>query len=413
MGMTVEGTLSNSNFLKSGWIQPIDSNTLGLTSYGDDAFSLIGITDTDSPSLLGQVVDNTYLNGAEDMARIKETMLVTATIANMITAVDITDRANPALIANGYLQDNTYLEGAEAIQVKYYPTHGWVAFVCAWNSKYFTSVDVNDVTNMSVLDYVDVGNNPIYVRLGGNVAFMTVQGAAQFRAVDITDPTDMSILGSVGVGTCKGFDMDDDYAYIAHYAQDTLKIVDKSDPTDMSVVGDTGAHPDGKMAGCLVPVVVGDHVVITAYTADSLVEIDVSDRTNPTYTDYITDSDIESPDDVIWFRDRLCVSTHYIDKFAVVSSTNLESLYGTEVTIDSRDKRAGAQAMLWSPLHPEPDGGAFTQADRRMVQGVYPGCLFTEVSSGSSVGTRGRIGGLSSRGDAPRLVGRYLPEIDK
>jgi len=83
------------------------------------------------------------------------------------------------------------------------------------------------------------------------------------------------------------------------------------------------------------------------------------------------------------------------------------------VNFASRDERAGAQAMLWGPFHPWPDGLAFSQADRRMVQGVYPGCLFTEVSSGSSVGTRGRIGGLSSRGDAPRLVGRYIPEIDK
>ena len=45
------------------------------------------------------------------------------------------------------------------------------------------------------------------------------------------------------------------------------------------------------------------------------------------------------------------------------------------MAFDTRDDRAGAQGAFLLPLHPDPDGAAFSQEDRQMVLGVYPNIL--------------------------------------
>lgn len=79
-------------------------------------------------------------------------------------------------------------------------------------------------------------------------------------------------------------------------------------------------------------------------------------------------------------------------------------------TGDNRDRRAAAQAMLWSPLHPDPDGASFSIDDRKIIIGVYP-VRVTSVTSGEAVGRRGRHPGFEGR--APVLRGDFLPWMDK
>jgi hypothetical protein len=79
-------------------------------------------------------------------------------------------------------------------------------------------------------------------------------------------------------------------------------------------------------------------------------------------------------------------------------------------TGDNRDRRAAAQGMLWSPLHPDPDGAALSVDDRKIVIGVYP-IRVTVVTSGVSVGTRGRHEDVTSL--TPSLLGQYVPDIDR
>ena len=79
-------------------------------------------------------------------------------------------------------------------------------------------------------------------------------------------------------------------------------------------------------------------------------------------------------------------------------------------TGDNRDRRAAAQAMLWSPLHPYPDGLALSVDDRKVVIGVYP-IRITNVVVGSDVGLRGRHDVYV--GQAPRLMGNYIYAVDK
>lgn len=81
------------------------------------------------------------------------------------------------------------------------------------------------------------------------------------------------------------------------------------------------------------------------------------------------------------------------------------------MAILGRDRRAAAQAMLWGPLHPDPDGLALSVDDRKIVIGVYPIRILTGIVIGVNVGTRGRV--AQNRGDSrPRLMGRYIPGID-
>jgi len=54
------------------------------------------------------------------------------------------------------------------------------------------------------------------------------------------------------------------------------------------------------------------------------------------------------------------------------------------MAFDTRDKRASAMAMFILPILPDPDGLAFSQADRQMVLGVYCGILVGPPAAPSS-----------------------------
>lgn len=81
------------------------------------------------------------------------------------------------------------------------------------------------------------------------------------------------------------------------------------------------------------------------------------------------------------------------------------------MAIIGRDRRAAAQAMLWSPLHPDPDGAPLSVSDRKIVVGVYPKWIVTVVI-GLAAGNRRRVQDYRPDGP-PRLVGRYYPAIDE
>jgi len=77
---------------------------------------------------------------------------------------------------------------------------------------------------------------------------------------------------------------------------------------------------------------------------------------------------------------------------------------------DTRDKRAAAMGMILFPMMPNPDGLAFSQGDRKMVQGIYP-FEITGITVGGNVGLRGRHGVWEGQG--PSLLGQYIIAIDK
>jgi len=51
---------------------------------------------------------------------------------------------------------------------------------------------------------------------------------------------------------------------------------------------------------------------------------------------------------------------------------------------DTLDDRSGAMGTLLLPIMPDPDGLAFSQADRQQLLGVYPGLLVgpSDISGG-------------------------------
>ena len=50
------------------------------------------------------------------------------------------------------------------------------------------------------------------------------------------------------------------------------------------------------------------------------------------------------------------------------------------MAFDTQDERSGAMGTFILPLHPDPDGLEFSQADRQQVVGVYPGLLSGEAT---------------------------------
>jgi len=77
---------------------------------------------------------------------------------------------------------------------------------------------------------------------------------------------------------------------------------------------------------------------------------------------------------------------------------------------DTRDKRAAAMGMILFPMMPNPDGLAFSQGDRKMVQGIYP-FEVTGITVGGDIGLRGRHG--TYEGQSPSLLGQYIIAIDR
>merc|ERR1711865_1318682 len=109
--------------------------------------AILCIAQSTSPSIVGQVIDTTNLNGAAALAVSGNYAYVTANIAGALNVIDVTNPASPSIV--GQVIDGTNLDGAFGVAVS-----GDYAYVAAINSDALTVTDVTNPASPSVAGQV-------------------------------------------------------------------------------------------------------------------------------------------------------------------------------------------------------------------------------------------------------------------
>lgn len=182
-----------------------------------------------------------------------------------LTAVDVTDPSNPALLA-------THYPGAGTGTAVDLALSGRLAYT-ALGAAGMVIVDVGSATSM-----FDVGSylaaDAKAVATDGDVAYVGTEG--DVHILDVTDPANPSLLSVYPTGcTNRGLVIDGDRLYVVNPLTG-LHIVDVSDPHLPTTLG---SFPT---SGSAVQVSVDGAYAYLADTVDDLIVLDVSDPANPT-----------------------------------------------------------------------------------------------------------------------------------
>jgi len=109
--------------------------------------------------------------------------------------------------------------------------------------------------------------------------------------------------------------LDGDYAYMTAYGADRVVIIDISNPAAPSVVGSvTHADLDGARGIALS----GDYAYVTGYNADTLVVVDISNPTAPSVVGSVTHADLNGARGIALSGDYAYVGAYDADKVVVV-----------------------------------------------------------------------------------------------
>jgi hypothetical protein len=162
-----------------------------------------------------------------------------------------------------------------------------VAYVCGLDA--LTSVDISTPTAVSEISFYTSANvtdsEGIAIDITNEIVYV-VTGTSKITAIDISDPSSMSESGSLDIssavsgGDSIAIDTDNQIAYILCSADNSITSVDISDPTDMSVLDTYSSnYLDGTVMDNPQQIILdmpNDTAYVTAYAADRLVVIDIS-----------------------------------------------------------------------------------------------------------------------------------------
>lgn len=366
----ITGALYDQYFQTTGWCEPLGDDHVMMTGYTSNSFSIVSVENRDVPTLTGQLVDNTNLDGAEAMAQTDPNIVwVCCYDIDSIAKIDVTDYSNPTYLEK--YTDDVNLAGPECIAVDYNDTYGWIAYVGSNSGDAITSVQLSDGT---ILDTVTVGNTLYHVQVtdDGDTVFATCRDDGYFVSVDVSDPESMSVLDTYeSGGTTMGFDLNEDetIAYVAYYNQSYILVIDISDPSSMSKLGQTALHPFDMTSGLNTPVTVGNYVLATCHTADSVCVFEVGTPSDPNHVTYVQDTGtLNYLDDCIWFKERLYVTVRNPRLLAVLRFPFLESDNVNEIK-DNTDNIV----LLTTDVNDVNDAGVFTVKDGEATDYFYDG----------------------------------------
>ena len=235
---------------------PCFSNSGGL--------SIIDISDPTSPSYLGNIAGCSdpanHLCSATAVDVVGDVAHVCANggseNTSFLTMVDISDSENPSLL--GYIGNNTgspyyddnWIHGPHDVKVK----DGY-AFVTSYYDDSLTVIDVSDPTAPVYVAHITTGlSRPWAIEISGNYAFVTSVYNDRLVAFDISDPTSPSYTGyRTTQYQCYGLKVYGDSALAANYENSSLDIYDISDPTSITLTSRlelTGYPMDVDVAEC-------------------------------------------------------------------------------------------------------------------------------------------------------------------
>jgi len=152
-----------------------------------------------------------------------------------LVVYDITDPANPVLLANVSLPYSS-------IDVRKKDNYLFIS--CSVGVMVY---DVSDPSNPTQVTLVDLGAWVHGMYLDGNFLYCCMHTANKFQILDVSDPTNPVLRGNLSGSTyfhgCHDCWVEDGYAYVANYAPEAgeygFVVVDVSNPDSPTVVGYT------------------------------------------------------------------------------------------------------------------------------------------------------------------------------
>jgi len=277
----------------------VSGNLLALSSFANDALTLVNISNPAAPVSWWSAQDGsgpfTNLNGASGLALSGSLLAVAARDEDAVTLVDVSNPATPvwrAVIRDGIGGFND-LDGAVAVDLT-----GNLLVVAALNDHAVTLVDVQNPTSPTLLglmkdgfnDFNDLGGAAAVARQGNLLA---IAGSADnaVTLVDIGQPSAPGLLSTLRNGS-RGFTnltgpvavaLSGDLLAIAAYTDNAVTLVDVSDPSSpvrLATLRD-GVGGFNALAGAAGVLFQGDLLWIAANAELALTAVDVSRPTAP------------------------------------------------------------------------------------------------------------------------------------
>lgn len=284
---TVSGQVIDATNLNGAYGVHVSGGYAYVASLTGNSLTVVDIVDPASPTVLGQVIDGTNLNGAYGVHASGGYAYVTSFTGDSLAVVDVSDPSSPSVI--GQVIDGTNLNGARGMH-----SSGNYVYVACKDGNSLTVVNVSDPTSPSVAGQVIDGTNlngPRSTKASGNYAYVACETGDSLTVVDISDPTSPSVVGQIIDSTNLNGPYDvsisGNYAYVTCLVGNSLTVVDISDPTSPSVAGQV---IDGtNLNGAIDVSISGTYAYVTGNSGNSLTVVDISDHSALSVVGKVTD----------------------------------------------------------------------------------------------------------------------------
>lgn len=277
----------------------VEGDLLAASASGDDAATLVDISDPANPMVLSQIQDGEggfdNLDGVHGLALSGAVLAAAASADDAVSLIDISDPANPAL--HSVMRDGVGafddLAGAAGVAIS-----GDLLAVAASGDDAVNLVDIGDPSApqlRSTLKDGSFGFNEIdgalHVNLAGDLLAVAAPLDDAVTLVDVSDPSAPEFLSAMKDGVDGIEDLDHAFAAaissdlmaIAAFKDDAVTLVDIADPTAPELLS---VLRDGEGGFERLDLVVdlawsGATLAVAARSEDAVTLVDVSDPQNP------------------------------------------------------------------------------------------------------------------------------------
>ena len=270
----------------------IVGDNLFVSANGLSSLEIVNIADPLNLSLTGSIADDDVpdhkLEIPFDFDIYGNYALVTSYWEDAITVVDISDLDDMQI-------HSEYVDIINLNNPQYIKITGDYAVVSGLD--YFNIYDISDLENIievsTIVDDAEYQISEIQtIQIVGDYLYITSIDDHTFSIFDISDkanPTEVSKVSGINpaftIFGASGLSVSGNYAYIAASDDDAVSVIDISDkanPTQVASIAD-GDDIGYLLNGASEILVSGDYAYVGAKDETSIVILDVSDPLNPTY----------------------------------------------------------------------------------------------------------------------------------
>ncbi|WOO41349.1 hypothetical protein [Rubellicoccus peritrichatus] len=285
---------STSDFDKLSLIRDIDivGNYAYVGSSGDDAVTIIDVSDPANPSFVSKLEDNVngfnHLSGVFKIAVSGDYAFVSSLSENAVSVVNISDPFNPQLVT--VIEDGVggfdQLAGARDVSIA-----NDLLYVTAFDDDALTIIDVSTpsvpvklaelVDGVDGFDYLDAAFD---VEVVGDYAFVTGRDDSAINIIDVSIPTSPTLVTAIRDGV-NGFNrlslasemkIVDDIIYVTAQQDNALTLIDISDKQNPELIATVfdGNNGYNRLSVPYAVEVSGDFIYVTSVGDDTVTIIE-------------------------------------------------------------------------------------------------------------------------------------------